>query len=53
MCFAVRKIPQGKILENGKLIEHPQYVAMKQYEKEVEQSQRNPLSVGKQRNRAK
>jgi len=53
MCFAVSKIPQGKTLNNGVLVENPQYQVEKLYTKVVEETTRNPFSVGKHRNRAK
>jgi len=53
MCFAVSKIPQSKILQNGVLVENPQYQVEQQYVKVVEETTRNPFSVGKHRNRAK
>jgi ribosomal protein S4 len=53
MCFIISKIPQGKIMENGVLVENPQYEMQRQYIKEVEEAQRNPLSMGKHRKRAK
>jgi hypothetical protein len=53
MCFAVSKIPQGKVLDNGVLKTHPQYEEQMQVMKMVEETQRNPLSMGKHRNRAK
>jgi hypothetical protein len=52
-CFAISKIPQGKILSNGVLKENPQYQVEQQYVKVVEETTRNPLSVGKHRSRAK
>ena len=54
MCFPTSKIPQGKTLEiSGVLKENPQYELQKQYIKEVEKATRNPLSMGKHRERAK
>ena len=53
MTEPISKIPQGKTLENGVLKSNPQYEAERQYIKAVEEQTRNPLSVGKQRNRAK
>ncbi len=53
MCFAVSKIPQGKVLDNGVLKTHPQYEEQMQIAKMVEETTRNPLSIGKRRHRAK
>lgn len=51
--FATSKIPQGKILDNGTLKENLRYEEQKQVTKMLEETTRNPLSVGKHRNRAK
>lgn len=51
--FATSKIPQGKVLYNGVLKDSPQYEQQVQVMKLVEETQRNPLSMGKHRNRAK
>lgn len=50
--FATSKIPQGKTLDNGTLKENPIYEQQMQVVKLVEDTRRNPLSMGKQRKRA-
>jgi len=51
--FATSKIPQGKTLDNGVLKDNVAYEQQMQVIKLVEKTQRNPLSMGKHRSRAK
>lgn len=50
--FATSKIPQGKTLDNGTLKENPMYEQQIQVVKMVQETTRNPLSMGKERKRA-
>jgi hypothetical protein len=53
MCFAVSKIPKGKVECNNALVDDVRYYEQQRIEKEIEQAIQNPLSIGKQRPRAK